>query len=58
MAGFGTAVAIPASMMFALGFDPIKSIRPALFQYSANTFGSIAIPTTTMASSYGIGFIQ
>ena len=27
MAGFGTAVAIPAAMMVAVGFDPLKSIN-------------------------------
>jgi lactate permease len=55
MAGFGTAVAIPASMMFALGFDPIKSIIVCLIANTVPTpFGSIAIPTTTMASLTGL----
>jgi len=59
MAGFGTAVAIPASMMFALGFDPIKSILACLIANTVPTpFGSIAIPTTTMASLTGLDLSQ
>ncbi|MCH4187797.1 MAG: L-lactate permease [Megasphaera sp.] len=51
MAGFGTAVAIPAAMMVGLGFDPLKSIVACLVANSVpTTFGSIAIPTTTLAS--------
>lgn len=51
MAGFGTAVAIPAAMMVAVGFDPLKSILACLVANSVpTTFGSIAIPTTTLAS--------
>ena len=59
MAGFGTAVAIPASMMFALGFDPIKSILACLIANTVPTpFGSIAIPTTTLASLTGLDLAQ
>lgn len=59
MAGFGTAVAIPASMMFALGFDPIKSILACLIANTVPTpFGSIAIPTTTLASLTGLDTVQ
>ena len=51
MAGFGTAVAIPAAMMVAVGFDPLKSIIACLVANSVpTTFGSIGIPTTTLAS--------
>lgn len=54
MAGFGTAVAIPAAMMVAVGFDPLKSIIACLVANSVpTTFGSIAIPTTTLASLVG-----
>ncbi len=51
MAGFGTAVAIPAAMMVGLGFHPLKSILACLVANSVpTTFGSIAIPTTTLAT--------
>lgn len=55
MAGFGTAVAIPAAMMVAVGFHPLKSILACLVANSVpTTFGSIAIPTTTLASLTGL----
>lgn len=55
MAGFGTAIAIPASMMVALGFDPIKSILVCLVANSVpTTYGSIGIPASTLASLTGL----
>ncbi|MBS4913386.1 MAG: L-lactate permease [Veillonella sp.] len=55
MAGFGTAVAIPAAMMVAVGFNPLKSILACLVANSVpTTFGSIAIPTTTLATLTGL----
>ena len=55
MAGFGTAVAIPAAMMVGVGFDPLKSILACLVANSVpTTFGSIGIPTTTLASLTGL----
>ncbi|WP_301861279.1 L-lactate permease [uncultured Megasphaera sp.] len=55
MAGFGTAVAIPAAMMVGLGFHPLKSILACLVANSVpTTFGSIAIPTTTLATLTGL----
>lgn len=51
VAGFGTAVAIPAAMMVALGFNPLFSAVACLVANAAPpTFGSIGIPTTTAAS--------
>lgn len=51
MAGFGTAIAIPASMLYALGFDPIKAILACLIANGMPTmFGSIGIPTVTLAN--------
>lgn len=48
VAGFGTAVAIPAAMMVAVGFDPMFSAVACLLTNACNpTFGSIGIPTTT-----------
>ena len=55
MAGFGTAISIPASMLYAFGFDPILSILVCLLANGCPTmFGSIGIPTTTMASITGL----
>ena len=55
MAGFGTAVAIPASMLCALGLNPIVAILACLIANGTPTmFGSIGIPTTTLASITGI----
>ncbi len=59
MAGFGTAVAIPASMLMALGFDPIMAILACLVANGVPTmFGSIGIPTTTLASITGLDPVQ
>lgn len=55
MAGFGTAISIPASMLYAFGFDPILSILVCLLANGCPTmFGSIGIPTTTMAAVTGL----
>ena len=55
MAGFGTAVAIPASMLMALGVSPVTAILACLIANGVPTmFGSIGIPTTTLASITGI----
>ncbi len=59
MAGFGTAVAIPASMLVALGISPMTSILACLIANGVPTmFGSIGIPTTTLASITGIDVVQ
>lgn len=59
MAGFGTAVAIPASMLVGLGFDPIFSAIVCLISNGTPTaFGSIGIPTTTLAKITGLGAIE
>lgn len=59
MAGFGTAIAIPASMMVALGFDPIKAILACLVANSVpTTYGSIGIPASTLASLTGLDPVQ
>ena len=54
MAGFGTAVAIPAGILCGLGFEPIFAATVCLV---ANTtpvaFGSIGIPTVTAANVTG-----
>ena len=59
MAGFGTAVAIPASMLVALGVSPVTAILSCLVANGVPTmFGSIGIPTTTLASITGLDAIQ
>ncbi len=50
IAGFGTAIAIPAGMLVALGFEPIFSCLVCLIANGVPTpFGSIGIPTVTLA---------
>lgn len=54
MAGFGTAVAIPASILCGLGFNPIFATVICLISNATPTaFGSIGIPTVTIASVTG-----
>ena len=58
MAGFGTAVAIPASMLWGLGFNPVFAAIVCLIANAAPTaFGSIGIPTTTLAKITGLNVI-
>lgn len=50
IAGFGTAVAIPASIMAALGFDPVFAAIICLIANTTPTaFGAIGLPVTTLA---------
>ena len=65
MAGFGTAIAIPAGLMTALGFPPLFSCLICLIANSFPTpWGSIGIPTVTVAnlvgfsSTTGLSFMQ
>jgi lactate permease len=58
MAGFGTAVAIPASMLWGLGFNPVFAAIVCLVANATPTaFGSIGIPTTTLAKITGLDVI-
>ena len=55
MAGFGTAIAIPASMLVSLGFGPLFSCLVCLIANGTPTpFGSIGIPTNTLANLVGL----
>ena len=55
MAGFGTAVAIPAGILVALGFDPVRTIVACLVINSMPTaFGSVGVPTMTLSSVSGV----
>ena len=59
MAGFGTAVAIPAGILVGLGFDPLLSIVSCLIINSTPTaFGSVGVPTTTMANITGMDVVN
>ena len=50
VAGFGTAVAIPASILISLGFKPFFSALICLFANTiAVAFGVVGIPVTTLA---------
>lgn len=52
IAGFGTAVAIPAAMLVALGFDPIAACVICLIGNAASpAFGAIGTPTLSAAST-------
>jgi lactate permease len=55
IAGFGTAVAIPASIMAALGFEPIFAAIICLIANTTPTaFGAIGLPVTTLAKLVNI----
>jgi lactate permease len=50
VAGYGTAVAIPASILAALGFEPLFAAVICLIANTVPTaFGAVGIPVTTMA---------
>lgn len=55
MAGFGTAVAIPAAILISLGFRPIFSATVSLIANSVATgFGAVGTPVITLANLTGI----
>ncbi|MFD3156365.1 L-lactate permease [Haloimpatiens sp. FM7330] len=55
VAGFGTAVAIPASILAAMGLDPIFASVICLIANTVPTaFGAIGIPVTTLAKVAGL----
>lgn len=59
MAGFGTAVAIPAAILISLGFKPIFSAVASLVANSVATgFGAVGTPVKVLAEQAGIGDIQ
>lgn len=54
MAGFGTAIAIPAGMLMGMGFEPLFACLVCLIANSVPTaWGSIGIPTVTVANLVG-----
>lgn len=55
MAGFGTAVAIPASMLAGMGMNPILACLVCMLANAFPTaFGSVGIPTMTLANVTGL----
>ncbi len=55
MAGFGTAIAIPAGMLAGFGIPPIMAASVCLIANSVPTaYGSIGIPLVTLGSVTGI----
>ena len=55
MSGFGTAVAIPAGMLLALGFPPMQAVLVCLVANSVPTcFGSVGVPTVSLAGLVGL----
>lgn len=59
MAGFGTAVAIPAAILISLGFNPIFSAVASLIANSVATgFGAVGTPVKVLAEQAGVENIQ
>ena len=53
IAGYGTAVAIPAAIMVSLGFTPLSAALICLIANSTPTaFGTVGLPVTTMISNF------
>ena len=51
MAGFGTAVAIPAAILIGLGFKPMFSALVSLIGNTVATgFGAVGVPVTTLCN--------
>lgn len=56
MAGFGTAVAIPAAILIGLGFKPMFSALVALIGNTVPTaFGAVGVPVTTLCNEISAG---
>ena len=59
MSGFGTAVAIGASMLASIGINPISAITVALLANAMqSSYGSIGLPLTTLAQLTGFESAQ
>lgn len=55
MAGFGTAVAIPAAILIGLGFKPMFSALVALIGNTVATgFGAVGVPVTTLCNEVAL----
>lgn len=59
VAGYGTAVAIPASILASLGFNPIFAAIICLIANTVPTaFGAIGIPVSTLAAVTGLDVLR
>ena len=59
MAGFGTAVAIPAGILIALGMEPLPVVVGCLVVNSMPTaFGSVGVPIATISSITGLSPVE
>lgn len=59
MAGFGTAVAIPASMLAGMGIHPVSSVAVCLVaNFVPSAYGSIGIPLVTLSGIMGTDSAQ
>ena len=55
MAGFGTAIAIPAGILVGLGMDPVAACLICMLANAFPTaFGSVGIPTVTLSNVTGL----
>lgn len=55
MAGFGTAIAIPASMLAGMGMNPLMACLVCMLANAFPTaFGSVGIPTVTLSAVTGL----
>jgi lactate permease len=55
VAGYGTAVAIPASILAALGFNPVFAAVVCLIANTVPTaFGALGLPVSTLATGTGL----
>ncbi|QMU99367.1 L-lactate permease [Borrelia sp. A-FGy1] len=55
VAGYGTAVAIPVSILIAMGFEPIFACIICLIMNTSSTaYGSVGIPIISLAQSTGL----
>ncbi|WP_411677015.1 L-lactate permease [Caproicibacter sp.] len=58
MAGFGTAIAIPAGMLAGMGMDPIIACVVCMIANAFPTaFGSVGIPTVTLQAVTGLDML-
>lgn len=59
VAGYGTAVAIPASILASIGFNPVFAAVICLLSNTVPTaFGAIGIPVSTLATVTGLDVIH
>lgn len=59
MSGFGTAVAIGASMLVAVGVTPVGAVVVSLLSNAAmSSYGSVGLPLTTLAKLTGFDPLQ